>query len=208
METPEGRIEEVAEPVFARPASTVIVLRGGSDDLEVLLVQRTPDQTFMGGMWVFPGGAVDPEDGDPETDAAQRVTALRELEEEAGITGVDPSALVRFSRWVTPKQVSKRFDTHFFLAPMPDGATVEIDGDECVDSTWLTPGGALSAHRAGTLPMVFPTIKHLEQLEAFASADALLEATRGREVVPVEPRVEMQGEQVRVLLPGDPGYDA
>ena len=206
METPEGRIETGGEPVFARPASTVILLRGGSSQLEILLVQRTPDQTFMGGMWVFPGGAVDPDDGDPETDAAQRVTAIRELEEEAGVTGVAPEDLVRFSRWVTPKEVSKRFDTHFFLAPMPDGAAVQIDGDECVDSTWLSPAAALAAHRDGALPMVFPTIKHLEQLESFESADELLAATRGREVVPVEPRVHMEGEQVRVLLPGDPGY--
>ena len=206
METPEGTVSADAEPVFARPAATIIVLRGGSERLEILLVRRTPDQKFMGGMWVFPGGAVDPQDGDPSEDQSQRRAAIRELDEEAGIVGVAATDLVRFSRWVTPKQVSKRFDTHFFLAPLPAAASVSIDNDECVDFRWLTPTAALAAHWAGDLPMVFPTIKHLEQLEPFANVDALLDATRGRDVQPVEPRIEMEGEQVRVLLPGDDGY--
>ena len=53
---------------------------------------------------------------------------------------------------------------------------------------------------------MFPTIKHLEQLSGFASVEALLAYARGREVQPVEPRVVLEGEVARVLLPGDPGY--
>ena len=81
-----------------------------------------------------------------------------------------------------------------------------IDGRECVDLGWFTPRGALDAHRAGELPLVFPTIKHLEQLSAFSSTEALLAYARGREVRPVQPRVVLEGEVARVLLPGDPGY--
>jgi 8-oxo-dGTP pyrophosphatase MutT (NUDIX family) len=206
VDVPEGNLSATSEPVPARPASTIILLRGGSESLELLLVQRNPAQKFMGGFWVFPGGAVDASDGHPERDEAQRAAAVRELVEEAGVEGVDPAGLVRFSRWVTPKQVSMRFDTHFFLALMPDGAQVRIDLNECVDSTWLSPADGLAAFERGDLPLVFPTIKHLEQLSVFSSAIELIEATRGREVVPVEPRVHMEGEQVRVLLPGDPGY--
>ena len=47
------------EETVPRPAATVILLRGGGDALEVLLVQRNPESRFMGGAWVFPGGAVD-----------------------------------------------------------------------------------------------------------------------------------------------------
>ena len=100
-----------------------------------------------------------------------------------------------------------RFDTHFFLAPMPDGQDATIDGDEIVDEGWFTPEGALAAHRNGELELVFPTIKHLEQLAGFASADALLDFARGREVGPVQPRVVTEGETTRLLLPGEPGYD-
>jgi 8-oxo-dGTP pyrophosphatase MutT (NUDIX family) len=170
----------------------------------VLLVRRTPQARFMGGVWVFPGGAVDT--GEGAGDAAHRAAAIRELQEEAAITLEDPGALVKFSRWITPAQVKIRFDTHFFLAPAPDGQKPRIDGQECVDLGWFTPQGALDAHRAGELPLVFPTIKHLEQLSGFASASALLEHARGLDVRPVEPRVVLEGEIGRVLLPGDPGY--
>jgi MFS family permease len=53
--------------------------------------------------------------------------------------------------------------------------------------------------------LVFPTIKHLEQLAAFDSAAALLAWAEGRAVVAVEPRV-IGGEAARVVLPGEPGY--
>jgi 8-oxo-dGTP pyrophosphatase MutT (NUDIX family) len=191
-----------------RQAATVILLRGGADGLEVLLVRRNPEQRFMGGAWVFPGGAVDA--GEGEGDRAHRAAAVRELAEEAAVTGVDPDALVRFSRWITPPEVKTRFDTHFFLAPAPDGAEPRVDGAECVDLGWFTPQDALQAFAEERLLMVFPTIKHLQQISVFPTADALLEAALGREVVPVMPRVirgGMAGEQARVVLPGEPGYD-
>jgi 8-oxo-dGTP pyrophosphatase MutT (NUDIX family) len=187
-----------------RQAASVIVLRGGSNLLELLLVRRTPHARFMGGVWVFPGGAVDAHEG--EGDESHRLAAVRELSEEAAIEGVDPSALVKFSQWITPAEVVVRFDTHFFLAPLPDGARPKVDGTEVVDLGWFTPQGALSAHGRGEIELVFPTIKHLEQLSGFATADGLIAHARGREVVPVQPRVIVDGETARVLLPGEPGY--
>jgi hypothetical protein len=103
--------------------------------------------------------------------------------------------------------VKIRFDTWFFLASAPAGAEVRIDGEEAVDSGWFTPQGALDAHVAGEILLVFPTIKHLEQLAPFASADELVAYARGREVLPVQPKVVMGGEIARVLLPGEAGYD-
>jgi 8-oxo-dGTP pyrophosphatase MutT (NUDIX family) len=160
----------------------------------------------MGGVWVFPGGAVDRDEGDD--DAAVRTAALRELDEEAGVRLDDPSALVPFSRWITPAEVKIRFDTWFFLAPAPEGCEPVIDGEEAVDSGWFTPSGALDAYRRDEIALVFPTIKHLEQLEPFASVDALVEHARGLDVQPVQPRVVVEGDSATVLLPGEPGYDA
>ena len=189
----------------ARQAATVILLRGGARTLEVLLVKRTPAARFMGGVWVFPGGAVDT--GEGEGDSAHRAAAIRELREEAAIVLDDPDALVKFSRWITPAEVRTRFDTHFFLAPLPAGQEPLVDGEECVDLGWFTPAAALEAHRDEQILLVFPTIKHLEQLDAFSSADELLAYARGREVQPIQPRVVVEGEVARVLLPGEPGYD-
>jgi 8-oxo-dGTP pyrophosphatase MutT (NUDIX family) len=191
-------------PTTPRQAASVILLRGGSGRLELLLVKRNPQQRFMGGAWVFPGGAVDAEEG--EDDGAHRGAAVRELEEEAAVTLGDPAELVPFSRWITPAEVEIRFDTWFYLAPAPDGAQPTPDGAETVDARWYEPRGALEAHERGEIMLVFPTIKHLEQLSAFESADALLDYARGREVVPVQPRVIMSGETARIVLPGEPGY--
>jgi len=192
------------EPTTPRQAASVIVLRDGSDGLEVLLLRRNPNARFMGGAWVFPGGAVDAHEG--EGDLSHRIAAVREVEEEAGLRLPDPAALVKFSRWITPPQIAIRFDTHFFLASLPRGQEPRADGEEMVALGWHAPAGALDAHRRGALQLVFPTIKQLEQLAGFPSASALLEWAEGREVVAVEPRVLMTGEAARLVLPGEPGY--
>jgi 8-oxo-dGTP pyrophosphatase MutT (NUDIX family) len=188
-----------------RPAATVILLGGGTSGLEVLLAQRNPRSRFMGGAWVFPGGAVAPGDGDGE--AGLRAAAVRELGEEAGIQLGDPAQLVSFSRWITPAASKIRYDTWFFLAQADPGVEPRIDGSEMVDAAWLEPGAALAAGRAGEILLVFPTIKHLEQLSRFESAQALLEHARTQTISPVEPRVVGTGETARIVLPGEPGYD-
>jgi 8-oxo-dGTP pyrophosphatase MutT (NUDIX family) len=205
-----GETYNPGAPTPPRQAASVILLRDGAEAqrdsgaLEVLLVKRTPEARFMGGVWVFPGGAVDAQEG--EGDAAHRVAAVRELSEEAAITLDTPEELVKFSRWITPAEVKIRFDTHFFLALLPDGQEPRVDGEECVDLGWFTPAGALDAHREGKILLVFPTIKHLEQLGAFASVESLMSYARGRDVQPVQPRVLVEGEIARIVLPGEPGY--
>ncbi len=184
-----------------RQAATVILMRGGAEGLEVLLVRRTPKARFMGGVWVFPGGALEPaEEGMPD---AHRLAAIRELQEEAAVKLQDLAALVEFSRWITPAEIKIRFDTRFFLAPLPDGQEPAIDGEECVDLNWFTPAAALGAHNEGKVALVFPTIKTLEQLSRFQSPEELLEYARVQEVKPVQPTLVLEGETARIVLPGD-----
>jgi 8-oxo-dGTP pyrophosphatase MutT (NUDIX family) len=192
-------------PTVPRRAATVVLLRGGSERLEVLLVQRNPAARFMGGAWVFPGGSVSGQDG--EGQAGLRSAAVRELEEEAGIALEPGAELVPFARWITPAQLQIRFDTWFYLARAPEGAEPVVDGSEVVAFRWISPPDALAAGEAGQLAVVFPTVKQLEQLAGFASAEELIEYARGREVRPVEPRVTGSGEMARIVLPGEPGYD-
>src|SRR4051794_6179459 len=151
-----------------RQAATVFVLRGGASALEVLLVQRNPAARFMGGAWVFPGGAVD------EGETVDQ-TARRELQEEAAIALPPAAPLVAFSRWITPAEVKIRFDTWFFVVESPNGAEPTVDGAECVDVRWIRPQQALDELESGRLQLVFRTIKHLEQLAAFPSVAATLE---------------------------------
>jgi 8-oxo-dGTP pyrophosphatase MutT (NUDIX family) len=192
------------EPTVPRLAATVILLRGGAHDLEVLLVRRTPRARFMAGAWVFPGGAVDPGDGDGQ--AGLRAAGVREVAEEAGIDLGPDAELVAFSNWITPARVRTRYDTWFYLATMPEGQEPRVDGDEIVDARWLRPANALATAERGDFLIVFPTAKQLERLADVGSADALLALARGRTVEPVEPHVVGSGEQARIVLPGEPGY--
>src|ERR671924_1095302 len=131
-----------------RPAATVILLRRGGKHaergLQVLLVQRNPEARFMPGVWVFPGGSVDPDDGDGE--AAHRAAAVRELAEEADIE-LPAEELVAYSRWITPKAVPIRFDTRFYLALAPAHSPPKPDGSETVDAGWFGPREALDRHQ-------------------------------------------------------------
>jgi 8-oxo-dGTP pyrophosphatase MutT (NUDIX family) len=187
-----------------RPAATVILLRGGAERLELLLVRRNPKARFMGGAWVFPGGSVDTADGEGEV--GLRAAAARELSEETGIDLPAGTELVAFARWITPETMTTRYDTWFYLACAPAGSEPKIDGAEIVDAIWVTPARALEQQAAGELSMVFPTIKQLQQLAAFESARALLSHARGRPVETVQPLVMGSGESARIPLPDDPGY--
>ena len=193
--------DDAPEDAPPRPSASMIVLRDSEEGPEVLLVERNPEQRFMGGAWVFPGGASHAED------ASELDTAVRELEEEAGIRLAEDVRPVRFSRWITPAEVELRFDTHFFVVRAPHGHEPAVDGRECVAARWIRPQDALAAGDRGELKLVFPTVKHLEELARFRSVEDALDSARRRRVMPVQRRVLVQGGVARVLMPGEPGYD-
>jgi len=198
------------DPVTARPAATVILLRRSGKHsergLEILLVRRNPEARFMPGVWVFPGGAVDANDGTSGEEETFRTCAARELAEEAGIELGDDAEMILWSRWITPEIVPIRFDTWFFLALAPPHSPPKPDGEETVDAGWFKPSVALESHRAGELQLVFPTIKQLESLAAFENADEALAAAREHTVEPIMPKVTGEASERRVVLPGEPGY--
>ncbi|MDO9407619.1 NUDIX hydrolase [Patulibacter sp.] len=163
-------------PVIPKMAAAVVVVRDGPDGLEVLVGQRTSKAKFMGGFWVFPGGRVEPGDGDGE--AAWPVAAAREVREEVGIA-VPAEELRIFDRWVTPEALPRRYDTVFFLARAPRGAEAQIDGEEIVDSRWATPDALLHDAQEGRAILAFPTLRQLEALAPHASVDDALAACPG-----------------------------
>jgi 8-oxo-dGTP pyrophosphatase MutT (NUDIX family) len=212
----EERIRGPAEapnlgaPAVPRPSASVVLLRRGGKHgdraLEILLLKRTEKARFMPGVWVFPGGAVDAEDG--VDGVGFEACARRELEEEAGIALPEGEELVLFSRWITPEVVSRRFDAWFFLALAPAHSPPEPDGVETVDAAWFEPKAALEAQGAGKLVLAFPTIKQLESLLPFRTSLEAMEAHRGQTVEPILPKVVGTPNDPRILLPGDPEYPA
>jgi 8-oxo-dGTP pyrophosphatase MutT (NUDIX family) len=194
------RLRREGPPTPPRQSASVILVRDGAGGPELLLVQRNPQQRFMGGFWVFPGGAVDEAE-------SHRAAAVRELAEEARVAGLDPGALVLYARWITPELIKTRFDTRFFVGRAPAGAQPHVDGDECVDLRWTTANAATGAYARDEIELAFPTLKLIEGLTAFATVDELLEHAHELDVQPVLPRVVLSGEKRRILLPGEPGYE-
>jgi 8-oxo-dGTP pyrophosphatase MutT (NUDIX family) len=160
------------------PAATVVVLRAGGAGFEVLMLRRNSKHSF-GGMWVFPGGKVDPHDVDPsapddEERAAQRA-AVREAHEEAGIE-LDYDSLVAISHWTPPPEAPRRFTTWFFVAEVPPDCAVAIDGHEIHEHAWMEPAEVLRRADTKEVELATPTWMTLTALARFnAIADFLAE---------------------------------
>lgn len=186
----------------------MILLRDHEIDgsLEVLMLRRSGNARFMPNVWVFPGGALDPEDGEGIEGLA--TCARRELTEESGIELAAGSDLVTLARWVTPEVIKTRFDTWFFLAEAPAGTVAVPDGEEMTAERWVSPEAALAEYEKEEFAIVFPTVKQLEALAphgdtatAMAAAKADPNATRQ-----VLPKVIGDERHHRVVLPHEDDY--
>ncbi|HSJ14235.1 MAG TPA: hypothetical protein VK939_07460 [Longimicrobiales bacterium] len=93
------------------------------------------------------------------------------------------------AHWITPVVERRRYDTRFFLAALPEAQQAHPDAREMSDALWLTPAAALARFHEGRLPMVFPTVRTLEELQGADSIDDLLDRFRGRAVRTILPRL-------------------
>jgi 8-oxo-dGTP pyrophosphatase MutT (NUDIX family) len=215
-----------AEEVPPVPAASVILLR--DSPLEVLMIRRHSKSNFIPDAWVFPGGAVEASDvdlGDGTELGTMRIAAARELFEESGIwlgakladadakrkallagkttfgsflseSPVDFTNLVWTSRWITPVGVPKRFDTYFFLAAIGGDAIASAENVEAVAVTWIAPTDAIEK-----LQIVFPTLKNLEAIAGFGTAEELLASRRGSEIATTRPVLVVENGRKKIILP-------
>ncbi|GMV06821.1 MAG: hypothetical protein AMXMBFR53_30960 [Gemmatimonadota bacterium] len=110
---------------------------------------------------------------------------------------LDGAAVEYLAHWITPLPEPRRYDTRFFAARARPGAHAVIDPREMTDALWVTPAEALRRNDEGTLPMVFPTILTLRDLEAFASVDEILADLRSRRIRTILPRLVLTPEGIR-----------
>ena len=203
-----ARSSTAAQETVPRPAATVILLRGGADSLEVLLVQRNPQSRFMGGAWVFPGGAVDRSEGEGQT--ALRAAAVREVAEEAGIAIAEPDSLVPFSRWITPAAGEDPL-RHVVL---PRAAAGRRDARRRRRARSSTRGG--TGHRTPSTRIATAICSWCSRRSSTSSSylavrrpptPCIAARPRARRAAPCSPAWSLSGETARILLPGEPGYD-
>ena len=207
-----------------RPAATVIVLRHPSTSLEagspfeILMVRRNDKVAFMAGSYVFPGGRVDDADRPPvdarlppaafpdlsdAEEAAYRIAAVRELQEEANVSlGVND--LHPFAHWVTPEVETRRYDTRFFVARMPDGQEAKHDDGEMTALEWLTPLEAMARFERRELLLPTPTWTSIRQLAKRSSIEDVMAWARAQRIVRVMPGFRKTDDEFMLMLPGDP----
>jgi 8-oxo-dGTP pyrophosphatase MutT (NUDIX family) len=159
----------VTQPVAVRDAATVMLVRDGAAGLEVFMLQRTLNAVFVGGHYVFPGGAVDDADRDPSvaeycdglTDAtasellnvpsgglAYWVAAVRECFEEAGVlvAATSAGATIDFDdpdtarRFEAYRRAIHRGDIRLIELCEREGLHLALGGIYYL-SHWITPVG-------------------------------------------------------------------
>lgn len=188
-------------------AATVVVLRPGAAGREVYMLRRSAKSPFMPSTLVFPGGRLDPADGDAEDDASWERAALRECAEEAGLR-LGERALQWFDTWLTPSAESRRrYLARFFVTELGagEGAEAEADGVETHEGRWDTAAGHLAAWEAETVDLPPPTLAVLLRLQQVESTG--LPALLGADPrAPILPKVVPQGSALLILMPHDPAY--
>jgi 8-oxo-dGTP pyrophosphatase MutT (NUDIX family) len=266
----------MSPPLVPQDAATIMLVRDvgtvpSNSSMEVLMLRRNDQSGWVAGVSLFPGGAVDPEDGSDEIasfctgredEEASRllgipeggrrffVAAVRECFEEAGILlaladgeplsfgdseterrfvehrrrlnvgevhlvdicaaenlFLDLDRVAYFSHWITPRGAPRRYDTRFFVGVVPEDQEALHDDFEVVASAWIEPADALTRWKAGELDMMFPTLKNLEAIGRFGRTADLMAAAAAAEVPEILPRITVDGEGVRIVLPGDDAYD-
>lgn len=204
-------------PPPLRNAATVVLVRDGDAGLQIYLQRRVKTMAFAAGMYVFPGGSVDPADVDaardlanslpgdfasspllrPEDDClgedtlAARFAAIREVDEETSHKLDDPLALRYISHWVTPAVEDRRFDTRFYAAELLPEAVVRENSDESDNEVWIRPHDALEDYFAGSMRMLPPTVAVLGAFGEMAAkglpASAAIAELASREIIPLLP---------------------
>lgn len=278
----ESELQQMSpKPPGLRGSATVLLLREGNSRVEILLTRRHANMNFMAGLWVYPGGTLDP--ADTSSQALSRISktarnhcagilsrgamrgfstehalgmfvaACRETFEEVGILlandaggraceaslvarlqtrrkvilefpaafsqmlvdedlVIDASAMVYWAHWITPSAAPKRFDTHFFIIPAPEGQPVCIDTSEATEWKWLDPAAALSAHARDELPLSPPTVLTLQEVRdsfmAHGSLRGMLESETRREVATIIPKAISGVQGNYTLMPWHPDYQA
>lgn len=171
-------------------AAASMVIIDDRPDLHVLVGRRRPGP-FVGGMIVYPGGAVEALDHsagparvsgasvpglETREAAAYLHAAVRESREEVGLwpdadAPIDGREYVAVGHWVTPEDAPRRYDTRFFLARFPEGPEPRPVDGELVEVWWARPSETLAQLDRGELEAISPTVSFLTALSHYRNVE-------------------------------------
>jgi 8-oxo-dGTP pyrophosphatase MutT (NUDIX family) len=121
---------------------------------------------------------------------------------------LDLRGLAYLAHWVTPVGPPRRYDTRFFVALAPAGQIAAHDAGETIEDHWLRPSDALAAFERGDFHMIPPTIRNLQAVADFSSAQDVLDYANALKNIPrIEPRMEKRDSGVVVVMPDNEEFD-
>ena len=193
-----------------KPASTIMLCRDKENQLEVLLLKRNKALAFAGGLWVFPGGKIEPAEIAQSQDdlEAAKLAAVRETKEE---TDVDLSTdkIIFFRHWTTPVIEPRRFATWFFFGELPDNSNeVKIDDSEIKEHLWIHPQAAIDKLEVGELAMLPPTLMCLQLIRKCQSVAEVRQKMEQLEPIFILPVLQQKGNNMICLYEGDAGFES
>ncbi|MDA1362727.1 hypothetical protein O1R50_24120 [Glycomyces luteolus] len=219
-----ARLRKQGAPAEPEPAAAVVLLREAP--LRVFLLRHAAKEPFglpssgraetlqvrerwahldvdgyenamngpRGAQYGFPGGRHKPDDPDVA------MTGLRAVEEETGAM----VALQRaWARWVTPEYEPVRFDSWIYVATLAEGFQPRIRVREPEYATWIGPEQAVCQYGG---QMSIPEATTLAELARYSTVGEVFAAAEQRDMSPILPRVAVDGEDARLVLPGEEGY--
>ncbi|BBC35456.1 NUDIX hydrolase [Streptomyces graminofaciens] len=163
------------------------------EEAGVLLAGPTPDTVVgdtRGDGW----------EADREAVAARDLSFAEFLERRGLVLRSD--LLGAWTRWITPEFESRRYDTWFFVAALPEGQRTRNVSTEADRTVWIRPRDAAEGYDKGELTMMPPTIATLRQLTAYDTAAGALAAAPGRDLTPVLAQARLEGDEVTLTWPG------
>ncbi|KUN33872.1 NUDIX hydrolase [Streptomyces longwoodensis] len=142
----------------------------------------------------------------PDWEADRAALVARELSfaeflERRGLV-LRSDLLGAWTRWITPEFESRRYDTWFFVAALPEGQRTRNASTEADRTVWIRPAEAAASYDRGELVMMPPTIATLRQLAPYGSAAEALAAAPARDLTPVLARARLEGDEVVLSWPG------
>ncbi|BCZ20198.1 NUDIX domain-containing protein [Mycobacterium senriense] len=172
---------------------------GIEPDLAEALVCAAARETFEESGVLFAGPAGDPDGiigdasvyGDARRSLAERSLSFADFLRQENL--VLRSDLLRpWANWVTPEaERTRRYDTYFFVAALPQGQRADGENTESDLAGWMAPRAAIDEFEAGRCFLLPPTWTQLDSLAGRTVAEVLAVE---RQIVPVQPRLEIQGD--------------
>ncbi|MFJ8198811.1 NUDIX hydrolase [Streptomyces sp. NPDC096152] len=177
----------------AAQAIVCAAVRETYEEAGVLLAGPTPDSVV--------GDTTAPQWEADRAALVARELSFAEFLDRRGLT-LRSDLLGAWARWITPEFESRRYDTWFFVAALPEGQRTRNASTEADRTVWIRPADAAASYDRGELLMMPPTIATLRGLTAYDTAAEALTGARERDLTPVLARARLVDGEVVLSWPG------